>query len=124
MTEIKVFHTKDIKGGNPFMFTCVDMLAKTGRHLPSKEDLDEYYVKVLDMQIQDEVDPRELCNQVYHQINCGIGCFDRMVSQYQIAQMKTHTSTSVGDIIQINDTLYYVDYIGFEPFKLESYVNH
>lgn len=129
--RINIFHTKH---PSQFAFSSLDTLEKVyGKTEIALQDVAENYAHVACFQMSEDnyyvdslgkiEDDYAVCEMVFHLMNspAHITDFvDEHVSQDHIREQKSHTSTSVGDIVQVDDKFYYCDDFGFELIELKD----
>jgi len=124
--HISIWHKKFISGddrvvNDPFYaIDCVSL--HHGDELPTfaADWLADQFAHVADFNRETEFDDFSICEDIFHEINTRQGCFDQLVSQEQIASENTHTTTSVGDLIQVDQRLYLCMLVGFKEIRIKK----
>mgnify|MGYP007116989650 CR=1 FL=1 len=124
--RIQIYYTKG-QASRDYMAT--DMMESMNQEpdidkeygFPSEADLEEDYGQVADFEFDalGYKSADHLLEHLFKQFNHVDyeGITANLADQDFIRENKLHTSISVGDVVQIDDTFYYVDGIGFKQFN-------
>jgi len=119
--NINIFHTSMLYHKHAFSFTSLaDLWNVYGEDRITKSDFSERYVNVACFEHRSFDDDKDICEKIFHDFNSRSGLAKHMISQEDISSMKTHTSMSVGDIIQIDGKIYYCNDFGFVKIELDK----
>lgn len=121
MKKIKIYHSKLLDSGpNPWMFTPTEIFPHLGLKYPDMDQIKTHYHLMLDSELPYEGEDEYILDIIYAQVNMGTSILNKFIPRSEIVSNRTHTSTSIGDIIQIDEKYYYVDGIGFKNFDPHS----
>lgn len=128
--RINIFHTTH---PSIFAFSSLESLEEIhGKTEITPEDIAEHYAHVANFEMTEEEhyvdslgeleDDYAVCEMVFHLMNspAHVESFvNEHVSQDHIREQRSHTSTSVGDIVQVDKKFYYCDNFGFELIEVD-----